>query len=204
LANVTMIDEQIGRILHALEARGYLDNAVVIFTSDHGDALGDHGHSQKWTMYDCVTRAPTVVWAPGRVAAGRSVDALCQMMDLGPTILEFAGVPVPDSFEAVSLMPALMGDTWTGREVVYAEHGRDGILRETDFVTMVRSREWKLVHFLGESEGQLFDLGRDPGEFHNLWDDAAAEVQKRHLLDRLQEWRIRSGYLTRNWGQSWR
>ncbi|GIW80527.1 MAG: hypothetical protein KatS3mg105_2334 [Gemmatales bacterium] len=66
LANVTMIDEQVGRILQALEKRGYLEDAVVVFTSDHGDCLGDHGHSQKWTMYDAVTRVPLVVWSPKR------------------------------------------------------------------------------------------------------------------------------------------
>jgi arylsulfatase len=199
LANVTMIDEQVGRILKTLETRGYLENAVVIFTSDHGDALGDHGHSQKWTMYDIVTRVPTIVWAPGRFAGGRSLDGLCQMMDLGPTILELAGLEVPDSMEAMSLLPALAGDAWSGREVVFAEHGRDGILRETEFMTMVRSRDWKLVHFLDDDQGQLFDLVDDPEEQHNLWADPAAAQRRRVLLDLLREWRIRSAYRTRNW-----
>jgi arylsulfatase len=199
LANVTMIDEQVGRILKTLETRGYLENAVVIFTSDHGDALGDHGHSQKWTMYDIVTRVPTIVWAPGRFAGGRSLDGLCQMMDLGPTILELAGLEVPDSMEAMSLLPALAGDAWSGREVVFAEHGRDGILRETEFMTMVRSRDWKLVHFLDDDQGQLFDLVDDPEEQHNLWADPAAAQLRRELLDLLREWRIRSAYRTRNW-----
>ena len=64
-----MIDEKIGQILQALEEQGYLENAVVIFTSDHGDCLGDHGHIEKWTMYDIITRMPCIVWAPGRYAA---------------------------------------------------------------------------------------------------------------------------------------
>ena len=87
-------------------------------------------------------------------------------MDIGPAILELAGVPVPETMEAESLLPALQGEPWAEREYVFAEHGRDGILQETEFMTMVRSREWKLVHFLGEPFGQLFDLversGRDP------------------------------------------
>ena len=65
LANVTMIDEKIGEILHTLENLGYLENGIVVFCSDHGDCLTDHGHSQKWTMYDLITRVPMVVWAPG-------------------------------------------------------------------------------------------------------------------------------------------
>ena len=203
-ANVTMIDEAIGRILEALQAKGYLDNAVVLFTSDHGDCLGDHGHSQKWTMYDIITRVPTIAWSPGRFPAGRKLDGLCQMMDLGPTILDLAGVPVPASFEAESLLPALQGEPWAGRDHVFAEHGRDGILRETEFMTMVRSHDWKLVHFLDEPFGQLFDLANDPEERHNLWDDATAADKKRELLDRLCEWRMRSQYDTREWTAEWR
>lgn len=92
LANVTMIDEKIGEILRSLDQRGYLENSVVIFTSDHGDCLTDHGHSQKWTMYDTITRMPMIVWSPGRFEAGRRIDGLCSQFDIGPAILELAGV----------------------------------------------------------------------------------------------------------------
>ena len=206
LANVTMIDEKIGQVLSSLEARGYLDDAVVIFTSDHGDALSDHGHSQKWTMYDVITRMPLVVWAPCRFKGGRTLDGLCQQMDIGPAILELAGAPVPENLEAESLLPALQGEPWAARSYVFSEHSEDGILQETEYMTMVRSRDWKLVHFLDEPFGQLFDLANDPGEVHNLWDDpaAAAADAKRELLDTLREWRIRSQYHTRDWGQAWR
>jgi len=204
LANVTMIDEQVGRVLETLDVQGYLDDAVVIFTSDHGDCLGDHGHSQKWTMYDTITRVPAVVWAPGRFAGGQAYDELCQMMDLGPTVLELAGVQLPEAMEAQSLMPALSGDVWDGRDYVFAEHGRDGILRETEFMTMVRSRGWKLVHFLDSDEGQLFDLESDPGEVLNLWHDLAYGERRRELLGVLREWRMRSGYQTRTWATDFR
>jgi arylsulfatase len=200
-----MIDEKIGQILSALRDKGYLENAVVIFTSDHGDAMGDHGHSQKWTMYDIITRVPTVIWSPDRFAGGREYNGLCQMMDLGPTILELAQIEVPETFEAQSLLPALEAETnWTGRDVVFAEHGRDGILRETDFMTMVRSKDWKLVHFLDEPFGQLFDLVNDPGEKVNLWDEPTHTDKKQELLALLREWRIRSAYTTRTWTAPWR
>jgi arylsulfatase A-like enzyme len=125
-------------------------------------------------------------------------------MDVGPAILELAGVPLPETIEAQSLLPALRGEPWEGREYVFAEHSRDGILQETEYMTMVRSREWKLVHFLDEPFGQLFDLVRDPGEIHNLWDDPNHAEKKRELLDVLREWRIRSQYHTANWGAEWR
>ncbi len=204
LANVTMIDRKIGELLATLDEKGYLENSVVIFTSDHGDALGDHGHSQKWTMYDIITRMPLIVWAPGRFAGGRQLDGLCQLMDIGPTILELAGVKPRASFEAVSLLPALRGEPWQGRPVVFAEHCRDGILQETDFMSMVRTREWKLVHFLDAPYGQLFDLVNDPGEVNNLWGRPEYAAKQRELLDTLREWRIRSQYHTRDWAAEWR
>jgi arylsulfatase A-like enzyme len=204
LANVTMIDEKVGQILEALEHNGYLENGVVIFTSDHGDCLTDHGHSQKWTMYEQITRVPLAVWSPRRFAGGRWIDELVQQMDLGPTILELAGVEVPKTLEARTILPALRGDRWSGRDYVFAEQARDNILTDCEFMTMVRDRAWKLVHFLDEPFGQLFDLTHDPGETKNLWDDPAAAGQKSRLLDVLREWRIRSQYETADWCADWR
>lgn len=204
LANVTMIDEKIGQILGALEKGGYLDNAVVIFASDHGDSLNDHGHSQKWTMYDEVTRVPAIVWAPGRFGGGRKIGGLTQLMDLGPTVLELAGVPVPEVMEARSLLSALRGEEWEERRYVFAEHGRDAILQETEFMTMVRDQHWKLVHFVDEPSGQLFDLRKDPGELNNLWDVPDYEGKKRELLAVMWEWRVRSDLQTREWSADWR
>jgi arylsulfatase A-like enzyme len=203
-ANVTMIDERIGAILEALRRRGYLENAIVFFTTDHGDCMGHHGHSQKWTMYEDVVRVPLVAWSPGRVPAGRQVDGMCQLMDLGATILEAAGLPIPESFEARSLLPALAGDDWQPREHVFTEQEGDTNLTGTAFETMVRSRDWKMVHFLGEPHGQLFDLAADPGEETNLWESPAHVAPKQALLDVLRDWRIASSYHTRDWAREFR
>ncbi len=196
LANVTMIDEKIGQILTVLDQQGYLDNAIVIFTSDHGDCLGDHGHIQKWTMYDIITRVPLIVWSPGQqIAKGKQYDAQCQLMDIGRTLLELAGVKPPDDMQAESLLPALKGKAWSGREYVFAEHPPDGIY-EGNFMTMVRSQDWKLVHFVDSDEGQLFSLKDDPDECHNLW---ASELEQRQkLLNVLLNWRTNSIYQTKN------
>ena len=202
-ANVAMIDEQVGGILDALERNGY-DDTVVVFASDHGEMLGDHGHVQKWTMYEETTNVPAIVWSPDRFDS-RRVDELVSLFDLGPTVLELAGVETDDPMEAESLVPALEGDEdWSGREAVYAEHRRDGILRETEFMTMVRTDRWKLVHFVDYDEGQLFDLEADPDEEENRWDDPDARDTKRELLDRLLEWRIRSGVNTADWAAEFR
>jgi len=204
LANVTMIDEKIGEILETLEEKGYLENSVVIFTSDHGDCLTDHGHSQKWTMYDIITRMPLIVWAPGRFEGGRTIDGLCQQMDIGPAILELAGARIPKSIEAESLLPALKGEEWTPRNYVYAEQARDGIMADTEFVTMVRNDTWKLVHYLDEPDGQLFNLAEDPDEVDNRWADPACTEIKQQLETQLMTWRIESGIKTQDWSADWR
>ena len=203
-ANMTMIDEKVGEIIKALEDTGYIDNSVIIFTSDHGDALTDHGHSQKWTMYDVITRVPLIVWSPGRFDAGKAVDALVHQMDLGPSILELAGCEVPATLEAKTLLPALEGKDFPGRDYLFAEQAKDGILTGCEFMTMVRGHEWKLVHFLDDPHGQLFDLVNDPDEIKNLWDDPAFADRKQELLAVLREWRIRSQYQTADWCAEWR
>ena len=200
LANVTMIDEKVGEIMSALEQHGYADNSIVIFTSDHGDCLTDHGQSQKWTMYEQITRVPMIVWSPSRFDGGRSVKGLVQQMDMGPTILEWAGIDVPSDLEAVSLGEALESpDAFAGRPFVYCEQVRDGVLTGCEFMTMVRDQTHKLVHFLDEPDGQLFDLASDPMELNNLWHEPSAAAVKQRLLDELREWRIRSGVHTKDW-----
>jgi len=195
-ANVEMIDREVGALLDTLETRGRLENTIVVFASDHGDCLGDHGLSQKWAPYEEVTRVPLIVSCPARFAEGRRVEELVQLFDLGPTILEWAGL-VPDaSFEAASLNPALRGEAFAGREHVFCEQGGDVNLTGAEYLTMVRSRTHKLVHFKGQTFGQLFDLEADPKETRNLWDDAGALEMKRALLDVIREWLVDSAVRT--------
>jgi arylsulfatase len=200
LGNVTLIDEKVGELLEALEARGYLEDAIVIFTSDHGECLGEHGLIQKWSMYDIVTRVPTIIWSTAnRFKGGRTVDGLCQLFDLGPTILEYAGITPPISFEAQSLKPALEGEDWKPRSHVFCEQiGDVAMAGGVEFMTGVRSDRWKLVHFKGSSDGQLFDLENDPKEVKNLWDDPGCVEQKRELLDVMRDWLIESNFKTRD------
>jgi arylsulfatase A-like enzyme len=196
-ANIEMIDRQVGEILDILEEQGRLENAIIIFASDHGDLMGDHGLSQKWACYEEVTRVPLIVRAPGRFAGGRQVDALVQLFDLAPTILEWAGVAVPPTMEAISLNPALEGAEFSGRTHVFAEQGGDVNFTGADYMTMVRSETHKLIHYRGQDYGQLFDLAADPGEKRNLWDVPEAAEEKAELLDVLREWLIDSAFSTR-------
>ncbi len=200
MANVTMIDEKIGQIMEALESKGYLENSVVIFTSDHGDCMGDHGLMQKWSMYDVVTRVPAVVWSPGRFEEGRVVDDLCQWFDLGPTILDLAGIENQRAMEAESLLPRLRGEPGAvGREFVFTELGRDGVMRDAEYVIMARNKEWKIVEYVGEDIGQLFDLRVDPNETNNLWCEPEFSEKRTELMAVIHNWFIRSVHTGHNW-----
>ena len=195
-ANVTMIDQQVGEIIDSLEKRGVLDNTVIIFTSDHGDCLNDHGHSQKWNMFEQSVHVPALIWWPQHVPAGKEVADLVSLFDFGPTILEYAGVAVPDWMEARSLADVLNDDRQEPRERVFAEHSNDAILTGTDFMTMIREGDWKLVHFVDCDEGQLFNLAKDPDERENLWDQPDQQAKKQDLIDQILKWRIMSARKT--------
>jgi arylsulfatase A-like enzyme len=198
-ANVSMIDAQMAKVIEAVERRGVLDDTIIIFTSDHGDSLNDHGHSQKWSMYEHSVRVPAIVWSPGRVAEGRVVDDLVSLFDFAPTVLELAGVPVPSWMEAQSLRPYLEGEDCVPREFVFSEHAGDRIFNGTQFMTMIRSRRHKLVHFVDSDEGQLFDMDNDPTEVENLWDDPHHSGIKQALINEILKWRLHSSLKTQGW-----
>jgi arylsulfatase len=201
-ANVSMIDTQVGKLIEALEQRGVLEDTVIIFTSDHGDCLNDHGHSQKWTMYEPSVRVPAIVWSPGRIQSGKAVDDLVSHFDFGPTILELAGLNPPQWMEARSLLGYLQDAQTDPREFVFSEHAGDRILSGTEFMTMIRDERFKLVHFVESDEGQLFDLHADPTEINDLWNCAEHEVTKRRLIDEILKWRIRSSLKTQGWTEA--
>jgi arylsulfatase A-like enzyme len=203
-ANVTLIDELVGGIIEALEEKGKLDDTVIIFTSDHGEALGDHGLIQKWNMYDVATRVPMIVWAPGRFAGNRRFDGQIQHFDVVPAIMELAGIDVPASWATRSVMPALEGEEWSGRQYVFAEQSRDGILTGTAQMTMIRDGEWKLVHYLEDEDGELYHLANDPDEVRNLWNEPAAASVKERLTRELLRWSLRSSLDAARWSEEWR
>lgn len=185
-ANVSMIDEKVGEIMDLLETRGYLENSIVIFTSDHADALGDHAHIQKWTMYDTVIRVPLIVWAPSLNLQPNSIDTPMELMDVAPTILEACGVDVPDDWDAQSLWPTLIDGTPPGDGVVFAELARDHIQTGAAFIVMRRDKDWKIVWYADEEDGELYDLRNDPDERDNLWFDPRHLQRRDQWIDEIK------------------
>ena len=186
-----MIDHAVGLIIECLKNNKLYQDTVIIFTSDHGDCLTDHGHSQKWTMFEQITRVPLIICGPG-VQENNRCSELVQWMDIGATILDFAHCETPD-IEAVSMMPALQADkSWQGRDYLFCEQVGDMVLTDAKFMTMIRDKKWKLIHFLESQEGQLYNLIDDPMEARNLWNDPDYQKQKDHLLLQILNWRVRS------------
>jgi arylsulfatase A-like enzyme len=190
-ANITMIDEKIGHILKVLEEKGYLENSIVIFTSDHGDSLGDHGCIQKWNMYESSVHVPLIFWSPAHVPAGKVSDELVQLFDVAPTLLEKTDVSIPDSWEAETLWPLINGES-QGREVVYSELARDHIQRTSEYIIMRRDKEYKLIWYTDDDSGELFDVVNDPAEQKNLWNKPEYIVKRNSLLQELKDWLVLS------------
>lgn len=184
-AKITTVDEQVGRVMDALERRGWLDNSMIIFCSDHGEMLGDHGLAYKWLMYDPIVHIPLMVRHPKSVSNPSETTDLVSLMDLGPTILEAAGIEVPTYLEGRSLIPYLKGDDVQGRAFVFSED---------NYQIMMRSQTHKLVYYIGQEEGELYDLEADPGELWNLWDKTEAASMKSNMLVHLLEWMATSNY----------
>ena len=145
-----------------------------------------------------------LIWANGLSEGGREEAALCQQMDVGLVLSELAGAEGDPVLEAESTLPALQGESWPRREMVFTGDGRDGILQEAEFMSMIRTGEWKQVYLLSEEFGQLFDVEADPGEVDNLWSCTVAEDENPRLLAALCEWHIRSQCRTSDWAANWR
>jgi arylsulfatase A-like enzyme len=189
-AKITTVDEQIGRVLEALEERGWLEDSLLVFCSDHGEMLGDHAMAYKWLMYEPIVHVPLVVRAGSRLRPGFTrqpgeVSDLVSLMDVGPTVLEAAGIPIPTYFEGRSLIPYLRGGEVSPREYVFSED---------NYQVMMRGQRFKLVYYIGQEQGELYDLERDPHELWNLWDDPAHREVKQGLLLRLLDWLAGSTY----------
>ncbi|WP_162606463.1 sulfatase [Jiangella asiatica] len=179
---VTLLDEQIGRILATLRATGLDDDTVVVFATDHGEYLGDHGLAGKGFHYDSAIRTPMIVRGPG-IRAGARLDDLASTLDLAPTLLDHAGVPAPEGVQGVSMRAAWAGEARLPRHA--------GVLTENDddFVPMrartLTTPDWKLTWYHGCADGELYDRRRDPAERYNLWHDAAAVAVRYELLPQL-------------------
>jgi choline-sulfatase len=184
-----LIDEQVGRMLTALEETGQAANTIVVFTSDHGEMLGDHGIYLKGPFfYEPAIRVPLIVAWPDHIAAQVS-SALVELVDLPQTLLDAVGLPHDPGMQGQSLWPLLRGAApgHQHREDVYCEYYNAMPWHQapTAQMTMVRTERLKLTVDHSASEGELYDLQRDPCETRNLWDEPDYAAAKTEMLVRL-------------------
>ena len=168
---------------------------IIIFTSDHADALGDHGHIQKWTMYDSVLRVPLIFWAPGIFQPTKALEDPVEFFDIAATIMDICDLEIPEDWDGVSLLPLLLGKTSEVEDnVIYAELARDHIQTEAELIVMRRDPKKKVVWYLNSDDGEFYDLKNDPDEINNLWFDPAHKKERDIIVDKIKN-RTLSGML---------
>ena len=188
-AMIDLIEAQVGRMIEALEQTGQLENTIIIFMSDHGEMLGDHGFYLKGSFfYDPAVRVPLIISGPG-IPAGKRSSALVELVDLAPTLLDAATVERYPGMQGHSMWPLLTGQSTldSHRDDVYCEYYNAlNTHPATDAqATMVRTEQHKLVYVHGLDTGELYDLEIDPTETHNCWSDPAYQSVKLAMFQRL-------------------
>ena len=183
-AMVELIDKQVGRMVSALDETGQLDNTIVIFMSDHGEMLGDHGFYLKGPhFYDEAVRVPLIFSWKDRFAADLQADSLMELIDIAPTLLEAANIEIPETIQGRSLLPILLGqaDASQHRDHVFSEY-YNAWTHKHSYGSMLRTRDEKVIVYHGTDQGELYDLKNDPDEFENLWNAPEHGERKLRLM----------------------
>jgi arylsulfatase A-like enzyme len=207
LGNVTLVDRAVGDILQALDEAGLADNTLIVYTSEHGDMMGDHALLRKCVNYEEALRVPLLVRIPGQTG-GRRIQGRFSQTDLVPTLLDLLGEPIPAGLDGVSRAPALRGKApWTAHDLFIEWNGLDSwdkAARELgvstqEFATMngpwrtvISAEGWKL-NLSQVDRCELYDLSEDPFEQVNRFADPAQRERIRDLAARIRAWQDRTG-----------
>jgi arylsulfatase A-like enzyme len=201
-AHITAIDEQMGRLLDALDARGLADDTIVVFTSDHGDMLWSQGMQKKEQPFEEAILIPLLVRWPGRVPAGAASDALVSIVDLAPTLLGLMGQGVPDAMEGADLSAIARGADADGPQSVFLTEPiilDQGFHRGVREWRGVRTRRHTYARWITGEPWLLYDNEADPYQLANLVDSPEHQAVRDELERELQRWLDRTGD---RWG-SW-
>ena len=160
--HIEHLDAEIGRILRAIEDRGYIDETLIVMTADHGEGMGHHQMVRKSSFYNEAARVPLMFSWPGHVAENKTDRVhLASGMDIMPTLCDYAGIKPPAKMRGVSLRPILEGGNGASRDCVVTEGN-------TNTGRMLRTRDFKYIKYMDDPVEQLFDMKSDPGETRNL------------------------------------
>lgn len=190
-SGLVAVDENIGRIIDYLERKNILDDTAIVHTSDHGYFLGEWRMFDKRLMHEPSIRVPFMLRYPRRVPAGTVRDETVLDIDMAPTLLDLAGVPIPEHMEGKSILPLAKSADSSFRKDWYYEYfewpNPEGVRPHRG----IRTEQYKLIHYVLEpQEFELYDLVNDPGETRNLYGDPHFANTKQSLMIRLQELQI--------------
>ncbi|MDE5676325.1 arylsulfatase [Phocaeicola sp.] len=200
-ANITFIDEQIGRVIQTLKEKGMYDNSLIIFISDHGDMMGDHHHWRKTYPYEGSTHVPYIVkWPIAEHIASGKVDAPVELRDILPTFLSAAGVSIPTDMDGRPLQQLAKGTETNWRKYIDLEHAT--CYSDDNYWCALTDGKIKYVWRFRTGGEELFDLTQDPQELHNAVNDKKYKKQLselrqemiRHLSERGEEF-VKNGQL---------
>jgi arylsulfatase A-like enzyme len=182
-AVITGLDADIGRLLETLKTLGEYDDTIIIFSSDHGLAIGSHGLMGKQSLYEHSMKSPLIFAGPG-IPKGQS-DALVYLLDIYPTVCELAGTTTPDGLDGRSLAPIIQGKAAGVRDSLFTSY--------REVMRAVRDERWKLIRYPHINKTQLFDLQSDPDERTNLADRSQQASRVRELLALIENWQKKLG-----------
>lgn len=195
LRTIASVDDGIGRILDYLDESGLAGNTIVIYTSDQGFFLGDHGWYDKRFMYEESLGIPMVVRYPAEITPGSINNDLTLNLDMAPTLLDFAGISVPAEMQGRSMRGVLTGQTpddW--REAIYYHYYEFPAWHMVKKHYGIRTRRYKLIHFYDDIDAwELYDLRQDPSELHNVYDEPDYQEIVSKLKSDLEDLRIKYG-----------
>ena len=195
LGTIASVDENVGRVLDYLEENGLMENTIIVYTSDQGFYLGEHGWFDKRFVYDESFKTPLLVAWPGKVKAGTKMDEMVQNLDFAQTFLDAAGIPAPSDMQGESLIPLLTGGTekWT-RDAVYYHYYEYPSVHMVKRHYAIVTKEYKLTHYYFDTdEWELIDRINDPQELKNAYDDPAYAEIKAELHQKLEGLREKYG-----------
>ena len=182
---ISLIDQQIGRVLDTIDKLGLREDTIVVFCADHGDFAGEYAKMAKGWCYDCIHRIPFIWRYPGVIKENQAHDGLAETIDMFPTLCNFLDIPVPKTVQGLDITKTLTEGAPTGHDAVFYEDVA---------VKTVRTKKYKLSYGFqdGKEVGELFDLESDPHEYNNRYEDPSMAAVRDQLLRRMMDWMIQT------------
>lgn len=194
LRTIKSVDDGVGEVLDYLEENNLADNTIVVYTSDQGFYLGEHGWFDKRFMYEQSLRTPLLIRYPKEIKEGTVIDQLVQNLDFAPTLLDYAGVQAPSEMQGESFRNLVNGTSDQWRDAIYYTYYEYPSVHMVKRHYGISTDRYKLMHFYYDiDEWEMYDLEKDPDEMNNIYNDPEYENIKNEMHEKLQDIRAKYG-----------